>query len=276
MLRRPAVAGSFYPADRGELLRAVDGCLPQSPRAPALATLAPHAGISYSGPVAGAVYASVALPGEVVLVSFSHRGVGAPFAVWPEGEWETPLGSVPVASDLCGEILRLRGFEVDTGAFLREHSGEVQLPFLQRLRTGVRIAPLSIQSHDPRALRDAARALAALLSGRDILLAATTDLTHCGEDYGQPPPAGTTPAEFARRQDAHILEAIKTLDVDAFWRALRDHEVTMCGVAPTALLMEYALARGARSATVLAYATSADNEPGADRAVGYPGVIVSR
>ncbi len=276
MNRRPAVAGAFYTDDPDDLRTEVDQLLGRHPRQPALATLAPHAGYSYSGPVAGAVYGRVAMPRDVVLVSFSHRGTGAPFAVWPDGEWETPLGHVPVAQDLCAEILKLPGFEVDTNAFAREHSGEVQVPFLQRARSDVRIAPISVQSHNPTAIRDAAAALARLLAGRDILLAATTDLTHCGADYGQMPPAGMTAGAFARQQDTRVLETIKALDVDGFWDVVRRHTMTMCGVAPTALLMEYSRARGARAATVVMYATSADREPDADRAVGYPGALVKQ
>lgn len=273
-LRRPAVAGAFYPDDPAELRSVLDRCLTPGPASAALATLAPHAGTTYSGPVAGAVYGQVSIPRDVVLVSFSHRGQGAPFAVWPDGQWETPLGLVPVAESLTGEILRLPGFEVDTFAFLREHSGEVQVPFLQRRRADVRIAPVSIQSRSAPRIRDAAQALATLLKGRDILVAATTDLTHCGEDYGQVPPAGVSVRDFAREQDARVLETIKPLDVTAFWQVIDRYDVTMCGVAPTAFMMEYALARGATTADVVRYATSADDEPGADRAVGYPGVVV--
>jgi AmmeMemoRadiSam system protein B len=268
------VAGTFYPGDAGRLRRDLERLAPPGPRRKALATLAPHAGYAYSGAVAGAVYGSVEIPRDVVLVSFSHRGRGAPVAVWPEGPWETPIGEAPVAGELCRELLLLRGVTDDRAAFEGEHSGEVQLPFLLHLRPDVRIAPLSVQTHDPAALRALGEALAALLAARDALLAATTDLTHCGEGYGVAPPPGRTPAQFAREQDARVLARIAALDFDGFFDVVERHDVTMCGVAPTALMIAYARARRAAAAEVVKYATSADDEPGADRAVGYPGVVV--
>jgi hypothetical protein len=272
--RRAAVAGAFYSADPARLRGDVERLTAAGPRRPALATLAPHAGYAYSGPVAGAVYGRVEMPRDVVLVSFSHRGRGAPAAVWVEGAWETPMGDAPVAEELCRDLLLIRGVTEDRAPFEGEHSGEVQVPFLLARRPDVRIAPLSVQTHDRTALRALGEALAELLAAREALLAATTDLTHCGEGYGVEPPPGRTPAQFAREQDARVLERIAALDFDGFFDVVERHDVTMCGVAPTAVMIAYARARRAPSAEVVKYATSADDEPGADRAVGYPGVVV--
>src|SRR6185295_15054444 len=106
------------------------------------------------------------------------------------------------------------------------------------------------------------------------LVVATTDLTHCGEGYGIAPPAGMKPAEWARAQDRRVLDALERLDIEAFWDTIDRHGVTMCGVGPTAAFIEYGRARGASSAEITAYGTSADDEPDADRAVGYPGVVI--
>lgn len=274
--RRPAaVAGLFYPADPDRLRRQVAGLLGSDPGAPAIATLAPHAGYDYSGGVAGAVYGSVALPTEVLVVSFNHSGIGEPVAVWPEGAWSTPLGDAPESEDLRDGLLRLPGASADSGAFAREHSGEVQLPFLLVRRPDVRFAHLSVQTHDPRRLRALAESLAALMAPRGALLVATTDLTHCGEGYDVAIPKGETPAAHARRLDAEVLGPIERLDVDGFWSALARHRVPMCGIAPTAVFLSYSRARGARAARIVRYETSADREPDADRAVGYPGVVVT-
>ncbi|HKS17221.1 MAG TPA: AmmeMemoRadiSam system protein B, partial [Planctomycetota bacterium] len=161
--------------------------------------------------------------------------------------------------------------------FAREHSGEVQLPFLQMARPDVRIAPISVNAWEGRGSgrEDLARFGATLASVvRDELVVATTDLTHCGEGYGVSPPDGKRPIEWAREQDRHVLDALKTLDEPAFWKAVVDRGVTMCGVGPTAAMIAFARARGATSAEIVAYGTSADREPNEDRAVGYVGVII--
>ena len=272
-VRLPAVAGVFYPGDEPSLRRKLASCTPQAQRGRALALLAPHAGYDYSGPTAGAAYARVEVTPEVVLLCFNHRSVGRPVALWTEGGWRTPLGTAPIATDLVDRIrAAFPRADLDEAAFHREHSGEVQVPFLQAARADVRIAPVSLNTHDRAVLRDFGRALAQ--AAGDCLVAATTDLTHCGEGYGVMPPAGKSPGEWAREQDALVLDRVRALDADGFWRVVEERDVTMCGIAPTAAMIEYARARGASSAEVVAYATSADGEPGADRAVGYPGVIV--
>jgi AmmeMemoRadiSam system protein B len=277
-LRLPSVSGLFYPAEPDALRRKLAGLLPAGPRVPARAALAPHAGYDYSGGVAGAVYARIAVPRDVVLVSFNHRGLGARFGVWPRGAWRTPLGDAPVAEDLVDRLLDAAPeLEEDEAGFKGEHSGEVQVPFLQASRPDVRIAPLSVNAWEGgdsgrEALERFGAALASVV--RDELVVATTDLTHCGEGYGIPPPPGKRPAEWARAQDRLVLDALERLDAAAFWEAVAERGVTMCGVGPTAAMIAFARARGATSAEIAAYGTSADREPEADRAVGYPGVII--
>jgi AmmeMemoRadiSam system protein B len=277
-LRLPSVAGLFYPADPGALRRKLAEVTAPASRAPARAALAPHAGYDHSGRVAGAVYARIDVPRDVVLVAFHHRGLGARFGAWARGAWRTPLGDAPVAEDLVRRIMDVAPEVVaDESAFAREHSGEVQLPFLQAARPDVRIAPLSVNAWEggESGRGELARFGAALASVvRDELVIATTDLTHCGEGYGNAPPDGRTPADWARSQDKPVLGALARLDEAAFWDAVARRSLTMCGVGPTAVLIAFARARGATSAEIVSYATSADDEPDADRAVGYPGVVI--
>jgi AmmeMemoRadiSam system protein B len=176
--RLPAVAGSFYPGNAVDLRRQVEAAFPPGPPAmDALAVVVPHAGYVYSGAVAGAVYARVRVPRDVVLLCFNHRGRGEDVAVWAEGAWSTPLGDVPVAEDLARDILRLcPGAAADESGHLGEHSGEVQLPFLQARRPDVRVVPLALSTGDFDLLRDVGRALAGLPG--DVLVVASTDLNH--------------------------------------------------------------------------------------------------
>ena len=274
-LRLPAVAGKFYPGDPERLRKLISSFSAPGPRERAAAILVPHAGYEYSGRVAAATYARAEIPRDVVLLSFRHRGSGVPFGAWTRGAWRTPLGDAPVAEELMARMRdAFPDLADDESGFAGEHSGEVQVPFLQAARPDVRIAPVSLNAPEDRdALERFGAALASIL--RDELVVATTDLTHCGEGYGTALPDGRRPVDWAREQDRYVLDALEGLDLEAFWNAVVYRRVAMCGVAPTAAFIAYVRARGATGADIVAYATSADDEPNDDRAVGYPGVIVN-
>jgi AmmeMemoRadiSam system protein B len=215
----------------------------------------------YSGNVAGAVYARVEIPRDVVLLCFNHRGRGADLAVWDEGAWATPLGEVPVAEELARDILaRCPGTSADEAGFLDEHSGEVQLPFLLARRPDVRVAPVSLSTGDFDLLRAFGRALAGVPG--DFLVLATSDLNHY-EDQ-----------ETTLRKDAEAIGALERLDVDGLREAVTRGGVSMCGYAPSAALCAYAKAKGATRAVTVKHATSGDVSGDLERVVGYVGMIV--
>jgi len=262
-LRPPAVAGTFYPGLAETLRRELDGLIHAAPKERALAVIVPHAGYIYSGRVAGAVYARVEVPRDVVLLCFNHRGRGRDFSIWPDGAWRTPLGDVPVNSELAGRIQEAypdaRFHDV---AFLDEHSGEVQLPFLQKLRPDVQIVPvaLSVGLGSFEALQDFGRALATVEG--DFLVVGSTDLNHY-EDQ-----------ETTIAKDEAVIRAIEALDAKALADAIRTHDVSMCGYAPTIATIAYAIARGAAAAKTVMHATSGDVSGDYDRVVGYAGMII--
>lgn len=260
-LRAPAVAGSFYPGNAADLRREVEAALPAAPRAEhALAVVVPHAGYAYSGAVAGAVYARVEIPRDVVLLCFHHRGLGEDVAVWTEGAWRTPMGDVPVAAELARAVVeRCPGARADEAGHRGEHSGEVQLPFLQVRRPDVRIVPVALSTGDFAALRAFGTALAEVPG--DFLVVASTDLNHY-EDQ-----------ETTLRKDAAVIRALERLDADAVREAVRSG-VSMCGFAPAAALCAYAKAKGASRAVTVKHATSGDVSGDLDRVVGYVGMIV--
>ena len=153
MIRPPVVAGRFYP-DNPKTLRS-DLERYTAPRAGGLAAkacLVPHAGYMYSGGVAGAVYAALDLPRLFVILAPNHFGNGAPLALHPASEWETPLGRAQVDAVLACKILAaVPGIEEDTRAH-DEHSLEVQLPFLAVSMYRVHVCP---DRHWRGRLRDA-------------------------------------------------------------------------------------------------------------------------
>jgi hypothetical protein len=264
-IRRPAVAGTFYPDDASGLRGLVSSCLSRGPREAALAVLVPHAGYVYSGRVAGAVYGAVDLPRDVVLLCFNHRGAGAPFAVWSEGAWRTPLGDAEINAGLARRVREaFPAAESDESGHRGEHSGEVQVPFLQVLRPDVRLVPIAcsggLDEASHRGLLDFGGALAGIEG--EFLVVASTDLNH-DEDQA------TT-----LRKDGAVIAALERLDAEGLREAIRREGVSMCGFAPAIAMIAYARARGARSARTVMHATSGDVSGGFDRVVGYAGMVV--
>jgi AmmeMemoRadiSam system protein B len=274
-VRAPAVAGTFYPAQADKLRRELDALIPASRKERALALIAPHAGYAYSGKVAGSAYGRVEIPRDVVILCFNHHGAGRDFAVWPSGAWRTPLGDAPVNEELAKAIKdAFLPADFDEEGHQDEHSGEVQVPFLQVLRSDVRIVPVALSvGHDDRAvaqMRAFGRALAALpaealakAGAQDFLVVASTDLNHY-EDQ-----------KTTVEKDEAAIRAIEALDEAALTQAVRAREVSMCGFAPTVATMAYAKAKGATKAKTVAHATSGDVSGDYDRVVGYAGMVIS-
>src|SRR5438094_2450107 len=130
MLREPAVAGRFYPADPATLRDDVAFYL-SSPASPvrAIGCIAPHAGYIYSGQVAGAVFSRLEIPARCIVLCPNHTGRGHPLAIVKDGEWRTPLGSLPIDSDLAeGLLQRFPALSEDSVAHRFEHAIEVELP----------------------------------------------------------------------------------------------------------------------------------------------------
>jgi len=145
MIRKPVVAGRFYPGTKAALAAAVEKLLPQGVREEAIAVLSPHAGYMFSGGVAGSVYSSVKVPDRVILMGPNHTGLGAPVAVAASGQWEIPLGKVTVDEETARELIAASHlFSRDMEAHLMEHSLEVQLPFIYAVNPRASIVPITV------------------------------------------------------------------------------------------------------------------------------------
>ncbi|MDQ5871987.1 MAG: AmmeMemoRadiSam system protein B, partial [Acidobacteriota bacterium] len=181
-IRQPAVAGLFYASDPKELERDVRKFLGAGAGVgPAVGAVVPHAGYVYSGPVAGAVYARLALPRRAVILCPNHTGLGAPAALDPSPAWRTPLGDVPLARRLSDRLLSLApALEEDGEAHRREHSLEVQLPFLQVRRPDVEIVPVCLGAASLPLCREVGEALATLVreEKEPPVLLASSDMNH--------------------------------------------------------------------------------------------------
>ena len=279
MTRPPACAGSFYDASAHELRHHVQSLLHAEVTAgPAIAAVAPHAGLMYSGMVAGTVYGRVTMPRTVVLIGPNHTGAGPPISVWARGQWAIPGAVLPVAEDLADVFLSLCvEARADELAHQYEHSLEVQLPFLVARRPDITILPIVVGVRNLSSCLSLGLALASMTTSalEPPLLIASSDMTHCGPGFGQFPPAGLTADVFARKQDGIALKALQTLDEAEFHRTVEAHDISMCGYAPTTAVLYAARILGAQHAAVTQYATSAEVAGDVDRVVGYAGVIIN-
>lgn len=277
------MAGSFYPADGAELTQAIEasylhrlgpGRLPSltsNGSAPELmACVCPHAGYAYSGPIAAHSFLDLSrleTPGLVVVVGPNHYGLGSGVATYGEGEWETPLGKVSINHDASKRIIELTGFvDIDPAAHSREHSIEVQLPFLQHLYGGAfSLLPISLAFQHKSVARDLGKGLAELLKETaeghaGAVLIASSDLTHY------------EPGAQAKEKDNALLKHVERLDLDAFYTTLERRDVTACGYGAIATVMEACRRLGYAKGRVNAYATSGDVTGGNEAVVGYPSV----
>lgn len=266
MIRRAAVAGKFYPAQPEALLSDIQRYTPPAEkRIAALGVVTPHAGYMYSGPVAGAVYAAVELTPTCIILCPNHFGQGAPLSLYLEGEWETPLGRARVDSELATALRD--AFPVllaDPASHFREHSLEVQIPFLQRMIPDFRFVPVCVGVSDYPTLMALGEAIATVLEQRKerTLIVASSDMNHYESD------------SVTRRKDRHAIDAMLALDAPGLLEALRRHSNTMCGYGPTVAMLTATRRLGANRASLIRYATSGDVSGDRDQVVGYAGLAV--
>ncbi|HKD11685.1 MAG TPA: AmmeMemoRadiSam system protein B [Thermoanaerobaculia bacterium] len=266
-VRPPAVAGTFYEGRPERLREQVRECLPaDAAREPAFGAIVPHAGYIYSGPVAGAVFARIALPKTAVILCPNHTGRGAPAALEPSDAWRTPLGDVPVNRRLADRLLELSpSLREDRAAHAREHSLEVQLPFLQTLRPDLEVVPVCLGLADLDLCREVGEAAARLNAEETepLLLLASSDMNHY------------EPRAVGRRKDDRALDRVEAIDPEGLFTTILTENISMCGFLPATALLFAARASGPRTARVVARRDSGDETGDPSSVVGYAGVIVT-
>jgi len=266
MQRHAAVAGQFYPGTLEQLQSALSGLIPTvSEKKRVLGIVAPHAGYIYSGAIAGKVYGQIAVPSVVLIIGPNHHGVGAAAALYPEGEWLTPLGRIAVNQRLNKLLQNHIPFvELDSSAHRLEHSLEVQVPFIQHLRSDATMSALCLGHGDFAAVQEIGFGVAAAIRefGEDVLLVASSDMTHYES------------ADSARRKDELALARVLAFDPEGLMTICRNEQITMCGVIPTAVMLVASRELGATQAELASYGTSGDVTGDKRQVVGYAAVSV--
>jgi AmmeMemoRadiSam system protein B len=265
-VREPAVAGTFYPGAADELDRQVHQLAPVADqRHQLLGCVVPHAGYVYSGSIAGAVFGHLDVPRRVIVIGPNHTGVGAAVAVAPHEAWRTPAGNQPIDDDLTQRLAdTMPGAQVDSDAHWREHSLEVQLPFLRARQPDVEFAALCLGHLSLDHCLAAGSALAEMIVdlAQPVGLVASSDMSHYVSD------------DDARRLDHMAITAALERDPAALYETVHRHGITMCGVVPATVVLEAANQLGATGAHLVAYATSGDVSGDRSAVVGYAGICI--
>jgi MEMO1 family protein len=274
MLRLPAVAGRFYPANPKELASTVRRM--SAPRDAAsssdvgtekisvTACLVPHAGYMYSGAVAGEVFGRIALPKKILILGVRHFPRGESAAILSNGAWRTPLGDAPIDTELATALRNACPLlREDSVAHSQEHSLEVQIPFLQVLAPGFSFVPVALGTvrFDDLVRVGEAVARVLLAAQEPVLLLATSDLNHYEDD-------ATT-----RVKDAKATATLLALDARGLFDVCRTEKISMCGLGPAVATITALLAMGVVDGELVRYATSADVSGDTSSVVGYAGIV---
>jgi MEMO1 family protein len=269
-IRRAAVAGTWYPGSADALAAAVDRQLERTSRdlpGDLVALVAPHAGLVYSGPVAAHAYRLLRdrTFDVAVLVGPSHFVSFDGVSIVRSGGFETPFGVAQIDDRSASELMSAASVVREhPAAHVREHSLEMQLPFLKRLAPGLPIVPLVMGHQTDATARALGDALAAVLRGRRALVIASTDLSHYHD------------AATAAALDRIVVDCLSRFDADGLQRALDEEPNHACGGGPTVAVMRAAHLLGARDAVVLNYADSGDVSGDKSAVVGYVAAALGR
>ena len=238
-VRKPAVSGLFYPPSKDDLLQVIENCFMHSygpqKKPPVdsdkniIGMICPHAGYTYSGPIAAhSYYASSSLDVDlIVMIGPNHYGIGSGITTMKEGSWETPLGLISIDTNSVENVVRISGIvDYDNNAHSVDHCLEVQLPMLQYIYEKFKILPIIMWMQDKETATDVGKAIAEIIKNRNALLIASSDFTHY------------EPNEEAHKKDNELIKAILEIDVnkipitdEVFYKSLECEAVILgaCG-----------------------------------------------
>ena len=280
MIRLPCHAGSFYASSENILKKQVEECflhslgpreLPKVKDGPRIVTslICPHAGYMFSGPVAANGYffaAQDGLPESVIVLGPNHTGYGSGVSIIVEGRWMMPFGDVAIDEVLAKEVQQASQLiDIDESGHRFEHSIEVQLPFLQYIfGEDFKLVPICMMMQDLETSRDVGEAISKAVSGKNVLIIASTDMSHY------------EPQKIAEAKDRLALEAILELDAARLQSIVASKEISMCGCGPVSAAVIASKKLGATQSKLLSYMTSGDITGDQDQVVGYASIALTK
>jgi len=267
VIRKAIVSGQFYPGTEKTLRKKVAELMPNARETiNAIGVISPHAGYVYSGPVAGEVLSKIKPKKTYIILGPNHTGQGKPFGLDRDEDWETPLGKVEIDKDLADAILMNSEYvEKDNTSHDYEHSIEVQIPFLQHANRDFKIVPIVVAASQAKVYKTIGKEIASAVRTmkKEVTIIASSDMTHY-ESH-----------ESAEKKDKAAIEKILALDIDGFLATIEKYKISMCGYAPTAIMMAAAIELGAKKAELVKYNTSGDTSGDYSAVVGYAGILIN-
>jgi hypothetical protein len=273
-VRPSPIAGQWYPAEPQRLAASVDAYIDEAQlpviEGQVIAVMSPHAGHRYSGPVAGYAFAALRglRPEIVAVISPMHYLAAPPLLTTAHEAYETPLGDIPVDQEALRALeqaLRVAGLGLTMVRHDPEHSLEIELPFLQRaLEVEFRLLPVMVRDPSAEVARALGQALAVVLSERQAVLVASTDLSHF------------YPQTVAQVLDREILRRVEAFDPEGVLQAEEEGKGFACGRGALAAVLFAAKGLGANHVQILHYATSGDVTGDYSQVVGYGSAVVTR
>ncbi|MBS3816036.1 MAG: AmmeMemoRadiSam system protein B [Candidatus Thermoplasmatota archaeon] len=255
MVRKPAVAGQFYPGTEKDLKEKIEDCfthelgpgsIPQEvgDKRDIKGLVSPHAGYVYSGPVAAHSYKALVedgIPETVMILGPNHHGMGAGIAVGDEN-YQTPLGTAEIdqgmVNSLADDLIQL-----DNVAHQREHSLEVQIPFLQYFSDSFKIVPICYNKQDFNTAEKVGKKIREVTEGKDTAIIASTDFSHY------------VLKDTAEKKDKKAIDRILANDPKVLFDRVQKENISMCGYAPVVSMM---IGSRGTEGKLLKYATSGD------------------
>ena len=265
MIRKPVVSGAFYPRNPDVLSADLEKLIDfEQNKQRALGLISPHAGYVYSGECAGKGFSRVEIPDTVIILGVNHHGVGHAFAVDGYDHWNTPLGDIAIHHKMRERLLSTSSlFQLDNLASSKEHSLEVQVPFIQMLNPNAQILPITLSSLSLSALQQGGLEIAGLIKEfPETLIVASTDMSHYISVHD------------AEIKDQLAIQQILKLNFGGLLQIVKQERISMCGVAPTVMLLAAATALGAKRAEVVEYTHSGVVSGDLGSVVAYLSMII--
>ena len=269
-IKKPNVSGQFYESDPQRLSKNIETFFSQAVISPFNQDIdimiVPHAGYVYSGGVAAHGFKAISQKKykTIIILAPSHYVRFDGVSVWGEGGFQTPLGIVDVDEQFSKKIIEAnKKFSFIPKVFDKEHSLEVEIPFLQKTFSNFKIIPVIMGQPSFKLLEEFAATLDTLIADRkDVLILVSTDFSHYHEDA------------VARKMDLRTIEAIKGLNIEQIWNEHQNGTMEMCGFIPVVAALLYAKQRKLGNVDVLRYANSSDVTGDKSRVVGYSSLLI--
>ncbi|MFQ6083888.1 MAG: AmmeMemoRadiSam system protein B [Candidatus Aminicenantia bacterium] len=262
-VRKPVWSGQFYPGEKKILSQMIDEFLEQA-QVPEIkgeikALIVPHAGYIYSGKIAAHSYRLVKGKNyeTVIIIGPSHHYGFNGYSIYPSGYYQTPLGLVKIDEILAQEIIKNSPFKYIPKAHNKEHSIEVQIPFIQKVLSKAKIVPIVMGYQTKKTITTLAQVLAETIKGKNVLLVASNDMSHY----------------FSKRKankiDKNTISLIKAFNTKKLITKIERRENIMCGGGPVVSAMLTAHSLGETEVEILKYGDSSETGGPKDRVVGY-------